>query len=82
MKTTELDNLIKGRRSVRAWQNKPVPEEELLHAIELATYAPNAYSAENGRLSATKTAGCPGQIGHPKLGVGGWGLGGVGLDLV
>jgi|GEM_PF-6341744 len=41
-----------------------------------------AYSAENGRLSATKTAGCPGQIGHPKLGVGGWGLGGVGLDLV
>jgi len=41
-----------------------------------------AYSAENGRLSATKTAGCPRQIGHPKLGVGGWGLGGVGLDLV
>ena len=41
-----------------------------------------AYSAENGRLSATKTAGCPGQIGHPKLGVGGWGLGGVGLGGV
>jgi hypothetical protein len=28
----------------------------------------NAYSAENGRLSATKMAGCPGQIGHPITG--------------
>jgi nitroreductase len=50
MKTTELDNLIKGRRSVRAWQNKPVPEEELLHAIELATYAPNAGNQQNWRF--------------------------------
>ena len=50
MKTTELDNLIKGRRSVRAWQNTPVPEEVLLHAIELATYAPNAGNQQNWRF--------------------------------
>ncbi|MBI2852864.1 MAG: nitroreductase family protein [Chloroflexi bacterium] len=38
---TELSNLLKSRRSIRAWQDKPVPEELLLQAIELATWAPN-----------------------------------------
>ena len=42
----------------------------------------DAYSGENGQVSTVKRAACPGQIGHPKVGVGGWGLGGVGLDLV
>jgi hypothetical protein len=33
-----------------------------------------AYSAENGRLSATKRAACPEQTGHLKpRGLGGWG---------
>jgi len=41
METAELANLIKSRRSVRAWQNQPVPEETLVQAIELATWAPN-----------------------------------------
>ena len=41
----------------------------------------DAYSAENGRLSATKRAACPEQTGHLKpWELGGWG--GVGLDLV
>jgi nitroreductase len=42
MQTTELINLIKGRRSVRKWQERPVPEDLLKQAVEFATWAPNA----------------------------------------
>jgi len=41
METEELAELIKSRRSIRVWQDKPVPEKMLCDAIELATYAPN-----------------------------------------
>ncbi len=44
---TDLAELMKSRRSIRAWQNKPVPEELLMQAIELATYAPNAGNQQN-----------------------------------
>lgn len=37
----ELGELIKTRRSIRKFQDKPVPEELILKAIELATWAPN-----------------------------------------
>jgi nitroreductase len=37
----ELGEVIKTRRSVRKFQDKPVPEEILLKALELATWAPN-----------------------------------------
>jgi nitroreductase len=37
----ELGTLIKTRRSVRKYQDKPVPEDLLLKALELATWAPN-----------------------------------------
>jgi nitroreductase len=50
METIELVNLIKSRRSVRVWQNKPVPEDLLLQAIELATWAPNAGNQQNWRF--------------------------------
>jgi nitroreductase len=46
MKTTELAELIKSRRSIRAWEDKPVPEELLLQAVELATWAPNGANAQ------------------------------------
>ncbi|UCB43730.1 MAG: nitroreductase family protein [Dehalococcoidales bacterium] len=46
METTELANLIKDRRSIRAWEDKPVPEELLLQAVELATWAPNGANAQ------------------------------------
>ena len=46
METAELAELIKGRRSIRAWQDKPVPEELLLQAVELATWAPNGANAQ------------------------------------
>lgn len=37
----ELDELIRTRRSVRKFQDKPVPEDLILKALELATWAPN-----------------------------------------
>ena len=37
----ELDELIKTRRSVRKFQDKPVPEDLLVKALEMATWAPN-----------------------------------------
>jgi nitroreductase len=47
IKTSELADLIMSRHSVRKWQDKDVPEEVLLNAIELATYAPNAGNQQN-----------------------------------
>ena len=37
----EFGELIRTRRSVRQFQNKSVPEDLLLKALELATWAPN-----------------------------------------
>jgi nitroreductase len=47
METAELANLIKNRRSIRVWQDKTVPEEMLLQAVELATWAPNGANFQN-----------------------------------
>jgi len=37
----QLEGLFKSRRSVRKWQDKEVPQEMLLKAVELAEWAPN-----------------------------------------
>jgi nitroreductase len=50
MESQELADLIKSRRSVRRWQDKPVPEELILQAIELATWAPNGGNKQNWRF--------------------------------
>jgi nitroreductase len=50
MKTTELAELIRTRRSIRAWDKKPVPQELLLQAVELATYAPNGGNQQNWKF--------------------------------
>jgi nitroreductase len=50
MELAELEKLIKSRRSIRRWQNKKVPEEMLLKAIELATWAPNGGNQQNWRF--------------------------------
>lgn len=50
MKTSELAELIKGRRSIRNWQPKPVPENLLVEAVDLATYAPNGGNQQNWRF--------------------------------
>ncbi len=47
MNTEELTGLIKNRRSIRVWQDRPVPEGLLLQAVELATWAPNGANAQN-----------------------------------
>ncbi len=50
MELAELAGIIKTRSSVRAWQDKEVPEELLLQAIELATWAPNGGNQQNWRF--------------------------------
>ena len=50
MELTELENIIKSRRSIRQWQDKEVPEELLLQAVELATWAPNGGNQQNWRF--------------------------------
>jgi nitroreductase len=57
METKELDKLIKGRRSVRTWQNREVDEDLLLQAIELATYAPNGGNQQNWRFFLIENRG-------------------------
>jgi nitroreductase len=47
MKTDELADLINSRQSIRAWQDKPVSEDLLCRAIELATHAPNGGNQQN-----------------------------------
>jgi nitroreductase len=47
METAELAKLIKSRRSVRSWQERPVPEDLLWQAVEMATWAPNGGNQQN-----------------------------------
>ena len=47
MESTDLAKLIRGRRSIRSWQDKEVPEELLSRAVQLATWAPNAGNKQN-----------------------------------
>lgn len=47
MEMKEFEQVIKGRRSIRAWQAKPVEEEKLVKAVELATWAPNGGNQQN-----------------------------------
>ncbi len=50
MELADLGNLIKSRRSIRNWQDKKVPEQLLMQAIELATWAPSAGNKQNWRF--------------------------------
>ncbi|HQP12776.1 MAG TPA: nitroreductase family protein, partial [Candidatus Omnitrophota bacterium] len=47
MELKALEDLIKTRKSIRRWRDKPVPEEMLLNAVELATWAPNGGNLQN-----------------------------------
>ena len=47
---TELGELVKSRRSIRKFQDKPVPEDLLLKALELATWAPNSGNQQSWRF--------------------------------
>ena len=48
METTELTKLIKTRRSIRIFQDKPIPEALLMQAVETATWAPNGVMPRTG----------------------------------
>ncbi len=41
MNISDLEVLIKGRRSIRHWKKEEVPDELIRKAVELATWAPN-----------------------------------------
>ncbi len=50
MNTAELEKLIKTRRSIRRWQDRRATEEDLLKAIEIATWAANGGNQQNWRF--------------------------------
>lgn len=50
METADLAQLIKTRRSIHSFQDKPVAEAPLLKAIELATWAPNGSNRQSWRF--------------------------------
>jgi nitroreductase len=50
MQTSEFAALIRSRRSIRKWQDRPVAEQMLVNAIELATWAPNGGNHQNWRF--------------------------------
>ena len=45
---------IKKRRSVRAYQNKPVPEEKLKRILEAARLAPSARNSQSHKFIVVK----------------------------
>lgn len=50
MELQDLANLIQSRRSIRKWQDRDVSEQQLVQAVELATWAPNAGNRQNWRF--------------------------------
>ena len=50
MESAELIKLIKTRRSIRQFQDKPVTEDILVQAIETATWAPNGANTQSWRF--------------------------------
>ena len=52
MKTNEVLENIKARRSVRAYTEQQVPEEDLQAILEAATYAPSGMHLETWHFTA------------------------------
>lgn len=46
----DLEKLIKTRRSIRKWRQELVPEDLVLKAIEMATWAPNGGNRQNWKF--------------------------------
>jgi nitroreductase len=53
----DLSHLIKTRRSVRKFQDKAVPEDLLVKALELATWAPNGGNYQPWRFVIVQNKG-------------------------
>ena len=56
MKTNEVLENIKARRSVRAYTSQQVSEEDLLAILEAATYAPSGMHLETWHFTAIQNA--------------------------
>lgn len=56
MKTNEVLRTIKERRSVRVYDTKQVPDEELQAILEAATYAPSGMHYETWHFTAIRNA--------------------------
>lgn len=50
MKIEELEELIKGRRSIRRWKKREIPEDLVVRAVEMATWAPNGGNFQEWRF--------------------------------
>ena len=48
---TLLFNIIKNRRSIRRYNNKPVPQELILRLLEAAMWAPSAHNRQPWRFA-------------------------------
>jgi nitroreductase len=62
MEWRDLEQLIKGRRSIRVWQDRAVDAALLVKAVELATWAPNGGNQQNWRFYAITNRGVINQI--------------------
>lgn len=49
-----LFDLIKSRRSIRRYQNEPVPQETILRLLEAATWAPSAHNRQPWRFAVLR----------------------------
>ncbi len=56
MEIQGLEKLVRGRRSVRQWGKKDIPDELLKKAVELATWAPNGGNFQGWRFVVVKSA--------------------------
>ncbi len=54
MELQELEALVKGRRSIRAWKKENVPDDLIKSAIELGTWAPNGGNYQGWHFIAIK----------------------------
>ena len=50
MELAVLEKFIKTRRSIRQWRKEPVPEDMIVKAIEIGTWAPNGGNQQNWRF--------------------------------
>jgi nitroreductase len=63
IKLEGFSELIKTRRSIRKFQDKPVPEELLLQALELATWAPSGGNKQAWRFCIVTNKELIGKMG-------------------
>ncbi len=54
MNIPDLEELVKGRRSIRQWKKEEVPDELIRKAVELATWAPNGGNFQGWRFIVVK----------------------------